>query len=69
VVVVRDMAFSLGSAAARRLFLETTVGAHRSVVHPSVTWPDGAATRLALVALHVLAAAIVVPALVRHTHD
>jgi Flp pilus assembly protein TadB len=28
-----------------------------------------AATRLALVALHVLAAAVVVPALVRHAHD
>ncbi len=36
---------------------------------PSVTWPDDAATKLALVALHVLAAAIVVPALVRHAHD
>ena len=36
---------------------------------PSVTWPDDAATKLALVALHVLAAGIVVPALVRHAHD
>ena len=36
---------------------------------PSVTWPDGAATKLTLVALHVLAAALVVPALVPHAHD
>jgi Family of unknown function (DUF6069) len=35
----------------------------------SVTWPDDAATKLALVALHVLAAAIVVPALVGHAQD
>ena len=36
---------------------------------PSVVWPDDAATKVALVALHVLAAAIVVPVLVRHAHD
>ena len=35
---------------------------------PSVLWPDGAATKLALVALHVLAAVIVVPALARHAN-
>lgn len=36
---------------------------------PSVAWPDDAASKLALAALQVLAAAIVVPALVRHAHD
>jgi hypothetical protein len=36
---------------------------------PSVTMPDDAATTLALVALHVLAAALVVPVLLRHAHD
>lgn len=33
---------------------------------PSVAWPDDAATKVTLVALHVLAAVLVVPALARH---
>lgn len=54
---------------ARRRFLQTAVALTALSCVPSVTWPDDAATKLALVALHVLAAAIVVPALVRHAHD
>jgi hypothetical protein len=33
---------------------------------PSIAMPDDAGTQIALVALHVLAAAIIVPALARH---
>jgi hypothetical protein len=57
------------SRSARRRFLQTTVALTALSCLPSVTWPDDAATKLALVALHVLAAAIVVPALVRHAQD
>jgi peptidoglycan/LPS O-acetylase OafA/YrhL len=57
------------SRSARRRFLQTTVAPTALSCVPSVTWPDDAATKLALVALHVLAAAIVVPALVRHAQD
>lgn len=57
------------SRSPRRRFLQTAVALTALSCVPSVTWPDGAATKLALVALHVLAAAIVVPALVRHAHD
>jgi peptidoglycan/LPS O-acetylase OafA/YrhL len=54
---------------AHRRFLQTAVALTALSCAPSVLWPDDAATKLALVALHVLAAAIVVPALVRHAHD
>jgi hypothetical protein len=57
------------SRAIRRRFLQTAVALTALSFVPSVTWADDAATKLALVALHVLAAAIVVPALVRHAHD
>jgi peptidoglycan/LPS O-acetylase OafA/YrhL len=57
------------SRSARRRFLQAAVALTALSCVPSVTWPDDAATKLALVALHVLAAAIVVPALVRHAHD
>jgi peptidoglycan/LPS O-acetylase OafA/YrhL len=57
------------SRSARRRFLQTAVALTALSCVPSVTWPDAAASKLALVALHVLAAAIVVPALVRHAHD
>jgi peptidoglycan/LPS O-acetylase OafA/YrhL len=56
------------SHSARRRFVQTTVALTALSCVPSVTWPDEIATKLALVALHVLAAAIVVPALVRHAH-
>jgi peptidoglycan/LPS O-acetylase OafA/YrhL len=51
---------------ARRRFLQTAVALTALSCVPSVVWPDDTATKLALVALHVLAAALVVPALVRH---
>jgi peptidoglycan/LPS O-acetylase OafA/YrhL len=57
------------SRSARRRFLQTAVALTALSCVPSVIWPDDAASKLALVALHVLAAAIVVPALVRHAHD
>jgi peptidoglycan/LPS O-acetylase OafA/YrhL len=57
------------SRSARRRFAQTAVALTALSCVPSVTWPDEVATKLALVALHVLAAAIVVPALVRHAHD
>jgi hypothetical protein len=57
------------SRSARHRFLQTAVALTALSCVPSVTWPDDATTKLALVALHVLAAAIVVPALVRHAHD
>jgi peptidoglycan/LPS O-acetylase OafA/YrhL len=57
------------SRSARSRFLQTTVALTALSCVPSVTWPDDAATKLALVALHDLAAAIVVPALVRHAQD
>ena len=54
---------------ARRRFVQTAVALTALSCVPSVTWPDEVATKLALVALHVLAAAVIVPALVRHAHD
>jgi hypothetical protein len=57
------------SGLARRRFLQTAVALTALSCVPSVAWPDDATTKLALVALHVLAAGIVVPALVRHAHD
>src|SRR3954462_8688261 len=36
---------------------------------PSVAMPDDVTTKLALVVLHVLAAAIIVPVLLRHAND
>lgn len=57
------------SHAIRRRFLRTAVALTALSCVPSVAWPDDAASKLALVALHVLAAGIVVPALVRQAHD
>jgi peptidoglycan/LPS O-acetylase OafA/YrhL len=57
------------SRAIRRRFVQTAVALAALSCVPSVTWPDDASTKVALVALHVLAAGIVVPALVRHAHD
>jgi peptidoglycan/LPS O-acetylase OafA/YrhL len=54
---------------ARGRFLRTTVALTALSCVPSVTWPDDIATRLALVVLHLLAAALVVPALLRHARD
>jgi hypothetical protein len=58
-----------GSRSARRRFLQTTVALTALSCVPSVTLPHDAATKLALVPLHVLAAVVIIPALVRHAHD
>jgi hypothetical protein len=36
---------------------------------PSVAMPDSTGTQIALVALHVLAAALIVPVLARYAHN
>jgi hypothetical protein len=54
------------SRSARRRFLQTAVVLTALSCVPSVLWPDDAVTALVLVALHVLAAVIVVPVLVRN---
>lgn len=54
------------SARPRRRFLATTVVLTIVSCIPSVTLPPDAASRAALVATHLVAAAIIVPALVRH---
>ena len=55
---------SASASAARRFFAVAAVLTALSCV-PSVTMPDDAATKIVLVATHVLAAAIIVPALAR----
>ena len=57
------------SRSPRRRFLQAAVTLTALSCVPSVIWPDAAATKLALVALHVLAAVMVVSVLVRHAHD
>jgi peptidoglycan/LPS O-acetylase OafA/YrhL len=57
------------SRAARRRFIEATVALTALSCVPSVAWPDDVATKVALVAMHLLAAAIIVPVLVRHAND
>jgi peptidoglycan/LPS O-acetylase OafA/YrhL len=54
---------------ARRRFLQTAMALTALSWIPSVSRANDAATKLGLVALHVLAAAIAVPALVCHAHD
>ena len=54
-------------ATARRRFLQITTGLTIASCVPSVALPQDAATKVALVATHVLAAAIIVPALARRT--
>jgi hypothetical protein len=50
---------------ARRTFLGTAAALTTLSCIPSVAWPHDTGTKLALVALHLLAAAVVVPALAR----
>jgi hypothetical protein len=57
------------SANPQRRFLQTTMVLTALSCVPSVALPDDAASKVTLVALHVLAAAIVVPQLVRHAHN
>ncbi|HEY9556238.1 MAG TPA: DUF6069 family protein [Acidimicrobiales bacterium] len=56
------------SASARQRFFQATVALTALSCLPSVLMPDDAGTQITLVALHVLAAAIIVPALARHAH-
>jgi hypothetical protein len=57
------------SGEARAWFLRTAVVLTAASCIPSVVWPDDAATIVTLVVTHVLAAAIVVPALARHARS
>ena len=57
------------SAAPRRRFLQVAVALTALSCVPSVAMPDDVATKLALVALHVLAAAIIVPVMLRRAND
>jgi len=54
------------SSAPRRRFLQATTVLTALSCVPSVALPPDAGTKLALVTLHVLAAVIIVPVLVRH---
>lgn len=54
------------SAEPRRRFLQVTTVLTALSCLPSVAMPDDAGSKVALVALHVLAAAIIVPAIARH---
>jgi hypothetical protein len=57
------------SGRARRRFVQSTVALAALSCLPSVAMPDDAGTQIALVALHVLAAAIIVPVLARHARS
>jgi K+-transporting ATPase A subunit len=59
----------LAACLRHRRFLQVTVALTALSCIPSVALPQDAATKLSLVALHVLAAVIVVPALARCTND
>ena len=54
---------------ARTRFVQTTVALTAVSCWPSVAMPDDVDTRIALVALHVLAAVIIVPVLARHARS
>jgi hypothetical protein len=54
------------SRSARRRFLQVTAALTALSCVPSIAWPDDAATKVALVALHLAAAAVIVPVLARH---
>lgn len=57
------------SGQARRRFVQATVVLTALSCLPSVAMPDDAGSQIALVALHVLAAAIIVPVLARHARS
>jgi hypothetical protein len=57
------------SAAPRRRFLQAGVALTALSCVPSVTMPDDLATKVALVALHLLAAAVILPVLLRRAND
>ena len=55
------------NAPARRRFVQVTAALTALSCVPSVAWLPDNASRIVLVAIHLLAAAIIVPALARHT--
>ena len=57
------------SAARRLRFVQVAVVLTTLSCIPSVAMPDDVATKLALVTLHLVAAAIIVPVLLRRAHD
>ena len=57
------------SAAARRRFLQSTGMLTALSCLPSITLPPDVATKVALVAMHGIAATIIVPVLARQLHD
>jgi hypothetical protein len=57
------------SAAPGRRFVQIAIALTALSCVPSVAMPDDVATKLTLVGLHVLAAAIIVPVLLRHAND
>lgn len=57
------------SGRAHRRFLQSTVALTVLSCVPSVAMPDDAGSQVALVALHVLAAVIIVPVLARHARS
>ena len=57
------------SGDARRRFFQVTAVLTALSCVPSLAWPDEVATKATLMALHLLAAAIIVPVLARHAHD
>jgi hypothetical protein len=57
------------SVDAHHRFLRITVALTALSCVPSIAMPPDVATKLALVAMHVLAAAIIVPVLARQLHD
>jgi len=61
------VAFNRYSTHARRSFVRTSVMLAVLSCVPSVALPDDAATKIVLVATHVVAALIIVPALARQT--
>jgi hypothetical protein len=57
------------STSARQRFVQATVALTALSCIPSVAMPDAAGTQVTLVALHVLAAAIIVPVLAQHARS
>lgn len=57
------------SGRARARFIQATVALTALSCVPSVTMPDDGGSQIALVAVHVLAAAIIVPVLARHARS
>lgn len=57
------------SRSPHRRFVQTVVALTTLSCVPSVALPPDTATKAALIATHLVAAAIIVPVLARHTHD